>query len=106
MIPELFRRRARQAERWEPGDVAECVVRTPWYRKGRPSKHPGPVFGERYVVDHISVGRSGRDYLGFARFLPRVYLATAFRKVRPQADAAIAADSAFVARLRGRELVQ
>lgn len=93
MLP-FFRRAPRpQTECWEVGDLAECVVRTPWFRNGKRSTHPGPVRGERYVVEHVS--ERHETYLGFARFAPRIYAARAFRKVRPQPDAPIAADAIF-----------
>jgi hypothetical protein len=95
------------AEDWCVGDLAECVARGPWYRFGTgEASTNGPKSGERYVVRSVGIGDSGRVMLGFVRFGKRRYDAHGFRKVTPRADAAIAADAAFVDRLRRRELVR
>lgn len=99
-IRSLFRRHGGpDGETWEPGDLAECVVQTPWYRNGKPSTHAGPALGERYVVQDTCKSPRGRTYLRFARFAPRAYAANAFRKVRPQADESGAADASWTAAL-------
>lgn len=105
-VLSIFRRPRPPAEDWAAGDLAECVTRGPWYSfaDGHRSEN-APIRGERYVVRHARVGDSGCLLLEFGRFGRRGYDARGFRKVRPEADEPVAADSAFVERLRVREPV-
>jgi hypothetical protein len=81
-------------ENWHEGDIAECIFSGPWFVGGvRPTK--GPKKGARnrvtsvVIKPHIYSGEPVQ-LLELARF-DGYYIATGFRKVRPQADERIAA---------------
>lgn len=105
-LSRIFVRRSR-SEGWSVGDLAECVTRGPWFSfvDGHRSEN-APKFGDRFVVHEVAIGDSGYVVLGFGRFGGRRYDARGFRKVTPRADARVAADGAFIDRLRVRELAQ
>lgn len=99
------RRAAPPEERWEPGDWAECINKGIWFRLETRQPGLGPEHGERYVVEQVSsLGRLAM--LSFARFGRRRYDSRGFRKVRPQPDAAIAADGVWLPVLPAPEKVQ
>lgn len=92
-------------EDWRAGDIAECVNRSGWFLDG---KYPasGPCVGERARVvrvrleNHPLFGRTVQA-LVFSRFGERPYDAAGFRKVRPQADARVAAEPRWLDKLIG-----
>ncbi|HMO74539.1 MAG TPA: hypothetical protein PKD99_02445 [Sphingopyxis sp.] len=87
-------------ETWAPGDLAEHVGAGVWFDiLGFPQ--PGPRVGEVLCVAEVRIAldpRTGRyaQFLYFARFGPRGYLSTPFRKLTPRADAVEPADAAFL----------
>lgn len=105
-IGNLFRRkRASDPERWQPGDQAECIVSGPWFLGG---VHPnaGPQLGETRIVRRVIEGPhciTGEPtaFLGFSRY-SGVFDSSGFRKVRPRADKATAAEREFSALIRRR----
>jgi hypothetical protein len=96
----IFRRSSGPAiEEWHAGDLAECIVRGPWYMGGLIPRWFGPRFGERYVVVSVGSGHEGALLLGFARFDPHRFAAIGFRKVTSRADEKIAAEKGWLDRL-------
>lgn len=91
-------------EIWQPGDMAENVASGSWFDEFGNSV-PGPDHLAVHRVVQVSLAidpRTGRYalFLAFARFGPRLYLASWFRKITPRADAAAAADAAFLSTLK------
>lgn len=89
------------AESWEVGDVAECISPGIWYQDGHgPADRNGPQTGDRARVTKVRVvqipliGR--RTFLYFAAYPGIGFIASCFRKVRPSADEATAADADFI----------
>lgn len=88
---------------WAIGDRADCIVQTPWVNAGGDIvEDPGPGFAAIVRAIHIARGRDGalRPYLVFARWPTRSFDARFFRKLTPRADAAEAADAAFLDQLK------
>lgn len=69
------------SEDWQTGDLAECIHPGPWYPE---HVRPGPQLGEVRRVEFVSRGRP--QFLGFKRYLPFVFEAAGFRKVRPNTE--------------------
>lgn len=91
------------AEDWEVGDRADCIVESPWVNAaGELVEDPGPGFAAIVRAVHIARGRDGalRPFLVFARWPTRSFDARFFRKLTPRADAAEAADAAFLDQLK------
>lgn len=95
---------ARDPESWQVGDWAECVHMGQWYLipQGTPGK--GPRHGRIGRVTGVRVVRI--DFLGqvlalsFADWPGECFTASAFRKVNPRADEAIAAETEFTELVR------
>lgn len=95
-------------DEWQPGDMAECLYPGPWFKGGLVPAGPGfgPVQGEVRIVAEVSVMSPFPDIvppatiLGFSRYGPARFTATAFRKVTPRTEEALAADEAFIGQLR------
>lgn len=92
-------------EDWQPGDIAECIHGGPWYKGAiGPGNYNGPKKGQRLRVRAVGFFSDWRlppsEMLVFGEFQPLRFCASAFRKVRPHADEAIAADAAFVRTIR------
>jgi len=103
-LGSLFRkRRAPDADQWQPGDQAECIVAGRWYRGGI-IPNTGPQLGEIRVVcsvvesSHCVTGEPA-TFLGFSRY-SGVFVSSGFRKVRPRADEREAAEPEFAKLLR------
>lgn len=93
------------ASRWARDDLAECVTDGPWFDAlGQVCLVPprGHVAIVREIV--IALDQSDRPamYLAFARWPGALFNAAGFRKLTPRADAASAADAAFIAQIKGR----
>jgi hypothetical protein len=85
-----------QSDTFVPGDQAECIVDGPWFNLfGTVSS--GPAKGEVRIVKQVC---SGGCHLEFARWPARFYVAGAFRKVIPRADALERAEPAFLELVR------
>lgn len=89
---------------WQPGEIAECISGGDWRCCIDGSLETGPVTGERNRVVRVELHM--HPFFGqrcaFLRFATHsgAFCCTAFRKVVPQADAAEAADAAFLASLK------
>jgi len=89
-------------EDWRAGDIAECIHDGRWF-EGAMRPAAGPRKGARNKVicvkvkPHLLTGKPVQ-LLQFSRF-PGFYIATGFRKVRPQADAKIAGESNWLSLL-------
>lgn len=97
-----------ERDSWAIGNMAECVTDGPW------SDCAGVAFdgmtrGRVAIVVGIHVGRTlrgdTRQFLIFARWPGMMFEARGFRKLIPRADAATAADAAFIRGLKHRRLV-
>lgn len=95
---------ARDPESWQVGDWAECVHMGQWYHVPQGTPSSGPRHGRIGRVTGVRVLRV--DFLGQVLALsfdswPREYFdASAFRKVNPRADEAIAAEAEFTELVR------
>lgn len=89
---------------WQPGEIAECIDGGGWYELPARAAASGPETGERFRVTRVEY--AGHPLLGvkiawlFFAPWPGAFPAVHFRKVVPQADAAEAADAAFLASLK------
>lgn len=97
--------RATDAEQWQPGDMAECIVQGDWIMAETGQDSPGPQLSETRIVAKVRVKRCPVRgevilWLGFARYPEKIFDASFFRKVRPSADEHIAAESAFTGLIR------
>lgn len=110
----LFSRRRSEEpgdlEDWKANDQAECIW-DEWYRNGDARfRFNGMKRGERHVVTGVVFARhsiDGEIQLLELRAFPGIkFRAAGFRKIRPQADEARAADAAFIETIRqpAREL--
>ena len=105
-LGNLFRRkRAPDPDQWQVGDQAECIIPGPWFRGG---VHPnaGPQLGETRIVRAVVEGPhcitgEPTTFLGFSRYSGH-FDSSGFRKVRPRADKATAAEGEFSALVRRR----
>lgn len=90
---------------WHPGEIAECIAKGQWiYSEPEGGPAPGPSYGDRLRVVRV-VYETHPEAVGPIPFLilspwEFAYPAFYFRKVVPQADPAMAAESAFIAQLR------
>ena len=105
-FPDHFfrKRRALDPEQWQRGDQAECIVSTRWWLLGQ-VEGSGPQRGETRIVTEVveqAHVQSGKPclFLRFDRYPGSMFEARAFRKVRPRADEAIAAESNFTRLIR------
>ena len=93
---------------WQPGDLAECVVRGKWVDLAGGASS-GPARGDIRMVHQVRAAgerfhgiRVPCDMLGFLRRPGVFFAATAFRKIQPRADREVAATRAFREQLRAR----
>lgn len=92
-------------EIWLPGDMAECIGTGNWSNLHE-GACPGPRAGEQMIVRDVSQSPHPLNvdecttFLHFARFGNRRYEACRFRKLALRADAAEAADAAFLEQMR------
>ena len=110
----LLRRADRAAEpcecdRWARDDLAECMFPGPWISSQTGSSVAEPDLGHVAIVRAVHIatvpGGGYQQFLIFARWPDRMFLAAAFRKLTPRADAAQAADAAFIKGLKHRRVV-
>ncbi len=104
-LGSLFRkRRAPDPDQWQPGDQAECITHGKWWHvDGEPSS--GPRHGSLITVEQVRdlvhpLENEVCTFLQFTSFGSNVYPASCFRKVRPHADEATAAEPEFAALIR------
>lgn len=93
---------------WAPGDMAQNVGASRWVDLWD-NPAPGPAPGDVYRVVEVRLTIDPRFggygcFLVLSHFSTRLYVARNFRKVTPRADAARAADAAFVGQIKGRTL--
>ena len=81
-------------EDWQPGDLAECIHKGPWYSGGVVAHFDGPTFGEVRVVKQVRF--IGQALLVFNMWSPKGFSAAAFRKVRPNAESQFRKDVVIV----------
>lgn len=99
------RRNGGDLERWEAGDIAECVFDGPWINLATNIKDDvGPKKGDRFKVERTSqlIVPVRELFLVLSALPGAAYDARAFRKVRPCADEHTAADAAFTEQLRSQ----
>lgn len=89
-----------QRERWEPGDLAECVHTGPWFAGGLVPGVEGPQHGEVRAVAFVGAGRHPltgefEALLRFDRYGVKLYASSVFRKIVPRPDPAERADERF-----------
>jgi hypothetical protein len=95
---------APDAENWQVGDWAECIHMGQWRLYPTGTVCPGPRHGRIGRVTGVTVVRV--DGLGqilglsFAGWPGEAFAASAFRKVNPRADEAVAAETEFTALVR------
>lgn len=89
---------------WSCGDVAGCIVDSSgsWVFRSGGQLAGGPAEGDCNLVVAIVAPRSSdhRRYLAFRRWPNAFFDASCFRKIVPVADAAQAAEPAFIDGLR------
>lgn len=90
---------------WAPDDLAERIGTGHWVATNG-STSPDPVAGHVDIVRAVRLSQDSdgryRVYLIFSRWPNCMFDARAFRRLTPRADAARAADAAFVNQLKGR----
>lgn len=101
------RRSGGDSQSWLPDDLAECIFDGAWV-------NPHGVAASEPCAGHVAIVRgvriapdwdgAYRQYLIFARWPDRMFLASSFRKLTPRADAADAADAAFIDGLKLRRI--
>ena len=89
---------------WHTGEIAECVVSGVWTHIKSNTPSTGPDIGERNRVVGVVAGlhpdlKCRVTLLSFAAY-EGWFSCIEFRKVVPHADAAEAADAAFIASLK------
>lgn len=93
-------------ESWQIGDWAECIHMGRWYLYPHGTVSDGPRHGRIGRVTAVTIARvegiPGGKVLGlaFAGWPGQYFAATAFRKVNPRADEAIAAEAEFTELVR------
>lgn len=90
---------------WAPDDLAERIGTGHWVATNG-STSQDPVAGHVDIVRAVRLSQDSdgryRVYLVFSRWPNCMFDARAFRRLTPRADAARAADAAFVKQLKGR----
>lgn len=88
---------ARTAERWLPGEYAECVQQGPWFLRGVIPNSGGPARGDvlkvcKVVLTSAPLGARPSYMLAFDRWPKRLFPISSFRKAaRPSLTTRIAA---------------
>lgn len=112
-IAAFFGRRAgksalhSKSDDWAAGDLAECIGGGQWFN-GYLQPTQGPAHGDTFRVAAIWLSPhplTGHHmlWLSFSAYGTQRFDARLFRKITPRADAASAADSSFIDKLkRGR----
>ncbi len=90
-------------ERWQAGDVAECILDDPWRMAGG-QIGIGPAFLEVRAVTRVKIAPHAHtgeivQFLVFARYGSSTYEAIGFRKLQPRRDSATPAADAFLRQL-------
>lgn len=107
-LSRIFRKPAGPAdpESWQVGDWAECVHMGRWYAYPQGTVSDGPRHGRIGRVTAITIvsaeGIPGGKVLAlaFAGWPGQYFVASAFRKVNPRADEAVAAEAEFTELVR------
>lgn len=92
---------------WAPGDQAECINADSWFTH-TPfgwANSIGPECGQVFIVTAVHIAphpQHGEAIFLTLKGVPSRWEASAFRKLKPVADKAEAADTAFLADLRHR----
>tara|TARA_B100000678_G_scaffold260890_2_gene242054 strand:- start:1291 stop:1656 length:366 start_codon:yes stop_codon:yes gene_type:complete len=104
-LGSLFRkRRAPDPDQWQPGDQAECIGEGRWWDRGiEPTS--GPHKGEVRLVARVVEAKcdalpSKATFLVFDRYGSNGFIASAFRKVRPQTEERKTAEAEFTKLIR------
>jgi len=83
-------------EDWQPGDLAECIHRGPWFWGGITPNSHGPNFGDIRMVKRVAADSDGEQVLIFSAWEPVPYSSSAFRKVRLDPDRQFRREAEFV----------
>lgn len=105
-ITHMFRAGPADPEGWEAGDWAECQILGQWRSRPGNEIHPGPRHGSTMRVTAVKICcdpaiPGGKVLtLAFASWPDSYFEAAQFRKLRPRADAATAAEAEFTSLVR------
>lgn len=102
-LHNLFRRPAPQTpppgdspEDWQPGDLAECIHRGPWFWGGSLPNQHAPALGDVRMVKRVTIGIDGIQLLVFSAWEPVHFSSCGFRKVRLDPDRQFRREAEFV----------
>lgn len=94
-----------ESDGWGRDDLAERIGAGHWVAPGGEVSHE-PAAGHVDIVRAVSLSQGAdgryRIYLVFSRWPNCMFDARGFRRLTPRADAAAAADAAFIEQLKGR----
>lgn len=72
------------ADDWQVGNLAMCLKEEAWVNSLEKSDRvAGPRGGQIYRVDWLANDPTGNLFLGFGEWPESVWVATEFRKIRP-----------------------